>query len=362
MITRGFVTRFAATTATTLFLLGVVLALSGCVSSKDAELAQLLRELDLMEARQMMPEEPAAVDVEVPETVTPVAAASEPPSGHAGGVTIHPDCLLQITVAEDPSLNGSYKANDIGAVEVGYLGPIILYNATEREAEEKIERVLKIKDFINATVKVRILRASYGQIRVDGAVESPGYLKVGAGDTISLNNALLRAGGLSASARGGKVRVFRGALLSPIPLSDQKFEEYSLESTGGEMSIPNVVLGNSDVAIVIGGQAPKMVGGAKTVGDEGRDILVLGEVTRPGMLHFASGDPCTVLHLFLKMGGLPPFADKKHVRVVRRDEFGSEVEYLIDVAELLGSGSPDDDFPLEDGDRVIVPARRFSIL
>lgn len=362
----GFTRCLSATAIVALMSCAIIVPLSGCVTDQDAELAQLLRELDLMEAREMMGAE--TVDVTSVKTVeTPPAAIAGPTpptasDGQVGSLTIHPDCLLQITVAEDPSLNGSYKVNDIGAVEVGYLGPVILYNATEREAEQKIERVLEIKDFRNATVKVRMLRASYGRIRVDGAVGTPGYLKVGAGDTISLNNALLRAGGLSASARGGRIRVYRGALLSPIPLQNRQYEEYPLSAQGGQMAVPEVLLGNSDVAIVVGGQSPQVVGVSNSPGKQSVNVLVLGEVNKAGMYGFKPGQPCTVLHLFLKMGGLPPFANKKRVRVIRRDKVGVETEYEVNVAELMSTGSPEDDFPLESGDRVIVPARRFTFL
>lgn len=348
-----------------LFAITIAFTSGGCVSNEDAELARLLQEIDMMEARHAMGPD-ASEPSEPPEPPSPPRQAPRPAEAARGGeqvqvgaLTIHPDCLLQITVAEDPSLNGSYKVNDIGAVEVGYLGPIILYNATEREAEAKIEEVLKLRDFKHATVKVRILRTAYGRVRIDGSVGKPGFIKVGAGDTISLNNALLRAGGLLSTARDGRVRVYRGALRSAMPLSEMPWEEYPLETADGEMQIPDVLLGNSDVAVVVSGKAPTATGEA-TGGS--CTILVLGEVNRPGLYHFKRSEPCTMLYLMLKMGSLPPWANEEKVRVVRRSEEGYEEEFVVDVDRLMDEGRPEDDFELQSGDRVIVPAKRFSII
>jgi protein involved in polysaccharide export with SLBB domain len=271
-----------------------------------------------------------------------------------GGITIQPDCLLQIKVAEDEGLNGSYPVNEIGAVEVGYVGPIILYNMTEKDAEDKIGEVLESRYFRKATVDVRILRASYDKVRISGAVNAPGLVRIGAGDSISLNNALLRSGGLRASARGVKVRIVRGGLTNAV-VSAEDGEEYSLITTDGRPTVPPVNLFNNDVAYVFSSEAVA----AAVLGE--KEIMVLGEVKKRGMYRFSGNEACTMMHLLFKMGDLPPYANKKAIKILRRDEYGEEREILVNAEKILEDGDPEDDVELENGDRVIVPARRIHL-
>lgn len=297
-------------------------------------------------------------------TATDPKTTDAPPHATRPGaqqeLTIQPDCIVQVSVAEDPSLNGSYPVNEIGAVDIGYIGPVILYNKTETEAAEKIQDVLLNRDFLTASVKVRILKASYGKVKVTGSVRQPGLIKVGAGDTISMNDALLRVGGLGPSAWGGRVRVYRGGLLSAVPEAGQ-YEEYSLVTEDGQPCVPDVNLGNNDVASIMPPAAASGVEDRDQPLGE-KDILVLGEVEKPGFYRFEGSEPCTVLHLMFRLGTLPKFANTKAIRVIRRDENGIENEIVVDASRILAEGNPADDVPLENGDRVVVPEKKFSIL
>jgi len=309
--------------------------------------------------------EAASVDTAGPDR--PVSALPAPGSAvvSAGGakqvgeLTIQPDSLVRISVAEDPGLDGSYPVNDIGAVQFGYIGPVILFNHTEQQAADKIASVLKSRDFRNANVTVRILRASYDKIRVEGAVNSPGFVRIGSGDRISLNDALLQAGGLKASAKDVKVRVVRGGIMSAVAF-DMPGEEYSLMGDDGEPTVPRVMLKNNDLAYVYG-LVEKRPGDGAPSGAIGRSIILLGEVNRPGVYSFQSWEPCTIMHLMFKINGLPPYANRKAIKVVRRNAEGMESEFEVDVESIMDDGDPERDFVLNDGDRVIVPARRISI-
>ncbi|MBN2302662.1 MAG: polysaccharide biosynthesis/export family protein, partial [Lentisphaerae bacterium] len=124
----------------------VCVMLVGCVSSRrDDVLTRLMRDIE----RSKQPE-PSVTDrrdaPEKPISNLPLISGEFSDEGRmAGGsadLTIQPDCLIQITVKEDPSLDGSYPVNEIGAVELNYVGPVILYNKTERGAEAKIREVL----------------------------------------------------------------------------------------------------------------------------------------------------------------------------------------------------------------------------
>ena len=333
--------------------------LCGCASRGDRLLSQLVAEL---KDEQAVPEQQLAGDLpEQPDSGLPPppgAVSADTVLGTAaqvGALTIQPDCLVQIKVDEDPTLDGSYPVNGIGAIELGRIGPIFLINRTEAEAEKKVREVLLSRDLKKATVRVRIVRASYDKVRMSGAVRNPGLIRIGAGDSISLNDALRRSGGLRIAPEGARVKIVRDGLLFAIP-DPEDAEEYALVDEDGRPSVPDVTLRNNDIAYVFAHREDVKGGG----GGEKR-IIVLGQVRRPGVYVFGSGAPCTIMHLIFKMGGLPLYADKKHVKVIRRDEEGNEEEISVNVEDSLERGDPDKDVPLQNGDRIKVPARRFHL-
>ena len=203
---------------------------------------------------------------------------------------------------------------------------------------------------------MRILRASYDKVAVYGQVAKGGVIKIGSGDRISLNDALLRAGNFTASVKGVRVRVVRGGLLSAVAPSVDG-EIYDLLDENDKPKVPEVFLWNNDVAYVY-----TSAGNDETPVVEGdKKILVLGEVNRQGIYAFSGSAPCSMMYLIFKMNGFPPYADTEAIKVIRPDGNGGEKEIIVDATRILKEGNPDEDVPLEDGDRVIVPEKRFSI-
>ncbi|MFO7871266.1 MAG: SLBB domain-containing protein [Kiritimatiellia bacterium] len=329
----------------------IIAAFAGCATDRGEDIDKLLRELGVDE----MPaagEGPAAHSPEPPSLGRPPKVGAD----SAGEITIQPNSLVKVKVAEDPSLDGSYAVNEIGAIELNYVGPVILYNMTALEASRKIRKVLEGRFFQKgkATVAVEILRPSYDKVRVAGAVNKPGIINIGAGDGISLNNALRRAGGVRVSARGAKVRIVRNGLRSALVLS-LPGRVYSLVTDDGEPFVPDITLDNNDFVYVFFRQDD-------TAGESGeKKIIVLGEVKRRGVYSFAAAEPCTLMHLIFKMGGLPRYADTTGIRIYRRDKSGEEKVKEVNAREILETGDPDKDFNLENGDRVKVPARRLTL-
>jgi len=302
----------------------------------------------LVAGRAGMPNAPDSPDAPVsalppPTSVDPFAKGQE--------LTIQRDCLVSVSVDQDASLNGTYAVNELGAIQFGYVGGVMLLNKTAEEAERKIKQVLESRTFKTATVKVEIQRASYDNVLVTGAVNQPGVIKIGAGDGITLNDALVRAGGVSTSVSAARIRVVRGGRLSAVAPA-MAGEMFKLVSESGEPSVPGVMLRNNDVVYVFA---------HSNTGEPTRTVLVLGEVKRPGFYSFPGGEAATMMNLLFKMGGLPPYGNDKAIKIVRRDPKGQEAEIVVNARRVLESGDPDYDVPLEDGDRIIVPARRFTL-
>jgi protein involved in polysaccharide export with SLBB domain len=336
-------------------LLAVTALLCGCVTSDEQKLAELI-------AKQMKElETPAPVSngYNVPESPSPSLRPLSAGNGtirpdlHSprtrGKITVQPESILGITVEEDPTLTGSYEVNQSSSIQFKYIGLVFLPNMTAEEASAVIESTLRDRGFRSATVTVKITKASYDTVRVTGAVMESSNLKIGPGSSVKLGEALRRAGGIRTQAKGARIKIVREGLLSPIGLANEG-EEYVLLNRNGDPEVPDVAIANNDWVHVFGGSE---------AGAGEKHVYVLGEVGKPGIITFSGNESCSMLHLMFKLGGLPKWADSRHVELIRRDEKGEETTTKVDVSKLLESGNPEDDVKLENGDRVIVRERRL---
>lgn len=364
-----------------LMLLGSVLTVlvSGCTSSSSNSRRELVLadlERDIASQQAVMnpadrPEAPMAKPAAVtPSETIPPAGVGTAPTGAVpgrympldttgGSLTIQAESVLRITVVEDPGLSGSYSVNSLGGIQFGYVGPVILDNLTEQQAEAKISQILISREFHTATVTVKILRPSYDRVQIAGDVRRPGLIKLGAGDEVSLNNALNQVGGIMDTPWNTKVKVVRGGLNSPLA-AYLPGEVYSLADAGRNPRVPDVMLRNND-AVFVQAVRQRADRGRGTAAQESRWVLVLGEVGRPGFYGFEGSERFTMMNLAFRMGGFPPYANSKSVRVIRTDKDGIEQEFRVNARKILEEGDPDLDFPLEPGDRVIVPSRGISL-
>ena len=134
-------------------------------------------------------------------------------------------------------------------------------------------------------------------------------------------------------------------------------EVYSLVDDKKEPHVPDVRLRNNDIVFVYtkADKTRRGLSGSPPV------VLVLGEVSSRGFHQFGSGERFTMMNLMLNKVGLSPYANDKAVRVIRTDADGVEEEFRVNVREMLKEGDPRLDFPLQSGDRIIVPERGISL-
>lgn len=295
-------------------------------------------------------------------------SATEPSSGvrpvmpKPAIATIQPDSILWISVTEDPSLSGRYLVNDASAIDFGYVGLVFLPDLNVEQAEAELKRVLEGRYLKLATVSVKLAKASYDRVSIQGNVEMPGDIKIGPGATITLNEALRRAGGLRGSRENIRVKIIRGGMKTPFGAAAEG-DIYPLLSQNSQMKVPEVFLRNDDLAYVFTPSSEAVKGQEGIVpGVGGKRVILLGEVPRRGVVEFSENEPCTLMYLLFKIGGLPRFARGDKISVVRRDKDGREKKFMVNGEKLLKTGKPEDDIVLETGDRIVVPARSISFL
>lgn len=300
-----------------------------------------------------------SADPSLVKTETATAAMDRLDSPKPSEPTIQPDSVLWVSVVEDPSLNGRYVVNNSSAIDFGYVGLVFLQDMNVQQAEAAIKTVLEGRYLNHATVSVKIAKASYDSVGVLGNVEVAGEIKIGPGATITLNDALRRAGGLRGNRESNRVKIIRGGLRTPFGPAAEG-EVLSLLSTQGDLQIPVVYLRNNDLVYVFAAESPQLEGPHQKSTGVGKRIILLGEVPRRGVIEFGENEPCTLMHLLFKIGGLPRFAKANRIQIVRRDKDGHEKTFVVNGESLMKEGDPRDDIVLESGDRVIVPQRKIA--
>jgi len=89
------------------------------------------------------------------------------------------------------------------------------------------------------------------------------------------------------------------------------------------------------------------------IGMNSRFVSVIGEVGQDTRVQLTRD--LRVLEAIAQAGGFGPFADKANVRIVRRTEDGSEVEYRFDYDAYIRGRAPGTNIVLQHGDTVVVP-------
>ncbi len=84
-----------------------------------------------------------------------------------------------------------------------------------------------------------------------------------------------------------------------------------------------------------------------------RFVTVMGEVGSNARIPLTRD--LRVLEAIASVGGFNTWADKGNVRIVRRQQDGSEVEYRFDYDEYIKGRAPGTNIVLQHGDTIIVP-------
>lgn len=111
---------------------------------------------------------------------------------------------------------------------------------------------------------------------------------------------------------------------------------------------PNVFVSVQSVAPSV----PTSGGGPRTI-----DVYLLGEVNSPGVQAFERGT--TFLQALALSGGLTRFAATKRIQVRRIDPATGKSRAAVFNFRALSQGGEFEDFPLADGDVILVPERRL---
>jgi polysaccharide export outer membrane protein len=175
------------------------------------------------------------------------------------------------------------------------------------------------------------------QITLTGAVARPGPLRVKQGTT--LIDAVVAAGGLTFKPDQVRLSILRTMPDGKqITLAIDPVALWDLRDLG-----QNVRMQQGDLVII-------------NQGAVSQTVFVSGEVATPGAFEINPKD--SLPEVILRAGGPTKLASLSQVTVTRRD--GST--QMVDVSAALGSNAPKLEFPLQQGDIVVVPPNKNVVL
>jgi len=85
----------------------------------------------------------------------------------------------------------------------------------------------------------------------------------------------------------------------------------------------------------------------------GNSVSVVGQVKQPGT--FAYDTQLDVMQALSMAGGLTPFASKSKIKILRRDQAGTQTAILFDYSDVEDGEHLDKNILLRGGDVVVVP-------
>lgn len=81
-------------------------------------------------------------------------------------------------------------------------------------------------------------------------------------------------------------------------------------------------------------------------------VYIMGQVARPGSVPILT--PMTVMQLLANAGGFTPFANRKNITVIRREN-GRELRFRFNYEDVVRGRRPEQNLALRAGDTVVVP-------
>ncbi|MGB4704251.1 MAG: polysaccharide biosynthesis/export family protein, partial [Candidatus Saccharicenans sp.] len=248
---------------------------------------------------------------------------------------IGPRDLLEIKVFELPEFDHTVRVSEDGSITLPLLGNVQVRGLTKEKLEQRLAELLE-KYVKNAQVSVFIKEYQSSRVAIIGAVEKPGMYELVGRQT--LLQMISQAGGFKENA-ANEIYILRegeGGVTASISID---LEDLLLN---GNQRL-NIPLQPNDVINV---PVDRLI-----------TIYVLGEVRNPGAIQVKMSKKITLLQAIAQAGGLSENASKRGVIVKRKEKSGKEVNFKINLNDIIKGKRKD--LPLQEGDVVLVPQSIF---
>lgn len=250
---------------------------------------------------------------------------------------IGPKDLLEITVGGMQEIDKlAIRVSEDGTITLPLVGNIDVNNLTRGEVEKKLVSVIGAKYLLNPQVTVFIKEYRSRMVSILGAVERPGPVELLGRQT--LLSIISQAGGLTRDA-GNDIVIIRQLDEGGSTSLHVSIEDLFIK---GDARL-NIPLEPNDVINI---PVDKFVA-----------IYVFGQVKNPGALQVKKSAMPTLLQSIAQAGGFTDRAGKGGVRIRRKDSAGKEIEFKVNVKDILNGKRKD--IPLLENDTVFIPESLF---
>jgi len=137
----------------------------------------------------------------------PVATAQSQPSHR--DYRLMPSDLIRVQVFQEPDLDREVRVSQEGEVFLPLIGKIEVRGRTLRQVEEIVRELYDRDYLVNPQVNIIILQYQPRMVNVMGAVNAPGALEFPPEQSITVIEAISRAGGFNRLADRRRVRLTR---------------------------------------------------------------------------------------------------------------------------------------------------------
>ncbi len=248
---------------------------------------------------------------------------------------IGPRDLLEIKVFELPEFDHTVRVSEDGSITLPLLGNVQVRGLTKEKLEQRLAELLE-KYVKNAQVSVFIKEYQSSRVAIIGAVEKPGMYELVGRQT--LLQMISQAGGFKENA-ANEIYILRegeGGVTASISID---LEDLLLN---GNQRL-NIPLQPNDVINV---PVDRLI-----------TIYVFGQVRNPGAIQVKMSKKITLLQAIAQAGGLSENASKRGVIVKRKDKSGKEINFKINLNDIIKGKRKD--LPLQEGDVIIVQESIF---
>lgn len=273
-------------------------------------------------------------------------------SGKRFSYPIRPGDLVVVTMEEDPDVKYDGQVSASGLINLPFLGKYIIAGKNESEAEAALEKALEEDLYVDATVSITVVQRAPGDVYIYGAVKSPGKVSLPPTGSMTILEAVAEVGGVTTWAAPENTYILRQSL------GEEKRERIDVNIFEALKQIDtesNVHLVDNDVIFI-----PSSTGMDSVLSNQPLEIIVTGEINRPGIVQFAPGERCTFVRAIFKAGNFSRFAKKNRVRLIRYNRDGSREVKVINAEHIIDEGYLADDIELKAGDMLIVDQKMIN--
>jgi polysaccharide export outer membrane protein len=245
--------------------------------------------------------------------------------------------MLEVTIYDNPDLSGRFRVDENGDIVAPLIGPVHVEGCTAQEIGKLLEKrylEAEILPFDQHYATVFISEYASQGITVSGEVRQPGTFP--ALGVRMLHDAITAAGGIQPTA-SSKVIITR---------KEDQDHPFTVDYNPDALhpKVPQVQIFPGDTIMV----------------PRAGMVYVLGNVLRPGAYVLSGRDTLTVENALALAGNTGKAAAANSAHLVRAQEDGRRVDFVLELNQILKGKSPD--LAMKDGDILFVPTSNGKLI